>query len=333
MKKNLVIGALTLTLALSAVSCGENKEDNLQENEAIENADSENKDTENVDNKTENVDNEINKNNEVVEGTNTTEDVEMLAEIEGLNTTIVDIKALDFYSTELSEDELSIQPFNNMVTDVEFTQLDQPVSGDLVAVIKTNNGIIKVKFLPEIAPKAVKNFVQHSLNDYYDGIVFHRIIDQFMIQGGDPTATGTGGESIWGKSFVNELSVNARHFSGTLAMANTGNNVSNGSQFYIVDDITLEEELIGELDYFAENQDEILDEEAGLVIGDMFSTEIINGYKEIGGAPYLDFGYTVFGQTYEGLEVVDAISQKAKDANDKPLEEVVIEDIIIGIVK
>ncbi len=311
MKKKLVISALAMALTLSVVSCGDN--DDVNDNVGVNTSDA-----------------------LEVEDDDSTSNAEgdLSSAIEVLNTNEDDIRALDFYSVEVSESEASIQPMETMINDTEFTQLDAPVEGDIVAIIQTSEGIIKVKFLPEVAPKAVKNFVEHALNDYYDGITFHRVIDGFVAQGGDPTATGMGGDSIWGTDFVNEISVNARHFSGALAMANSNNNASNGSQFYFVDEVKLEDSLIAELDYMAANPDEYLYEGDDAKIGDYFTTDIINGYKENGGTPFLDFGYTVFGQVYEGLDVVDAITQVEVDASSsKPVENVVIEDIIIGIYK
>ncbi len=100
-------------------------------------------------------------------------------------------------------------------------------------VFETNQGNIEFKMFPEIAPKTVENFTTHVKNGFYDGIIFHRVIQNFMIQGGDPTGTGMGGESIWGKPFedecVPEVTFNRK---GLLAMANAGPN-TNGSQFFI----------------------------------------------------------------------------------------------------
>ena len=102
-----------------------------------------------------------------------------------------------------------------------------------IAVIETNQGSIEVELLPKIAPKAVENFIKHAEDGYYDGVIFHRVIKDFMIQGGDPTGTGTGGASIWGKPFADEFS-SSHTFSkkGVLAMANAGPQ-TNGSQFFI----------------------------------------------------------------------------------------------------
>ena len=101
------------------------------------------------------------------------------------------------------------------------------------ATIKTNKGDMKFNLLSDAAPKAVENFVTHAKNGYYDGLIFHRVIKDFMIQGGDPTGTGCGGESIWGKPFEDEFSIDARNYYGSLSMANSGPN-TNGSQFFIV---------------------------------------------------------------------------------------------------
>jgi cyclophilin family peptidyl-prolyl cis-trans isomerase len=102
-----------------------------------------------------------------------------------------------------------------------------------IAVIKTNMGTIELELFPKEAPKAVENFTKLANKGYYDGVTFHRVIDNFMIQGGDPTGTGRGGESIWGESFKDEISPNLKFDkAGILAMANAGPN-TNGSQFFI----------------------------------------------------------------------------------------------------
>jgi peptidylprolyl isomerase len=102
-----------------------------------------------------------------------------------------------------------------------------------IVVLETNVGKIELKMFPKASPLAVENFVTHVKNGYYDGLIFHRVIKDFMIQGGDPTGTGRGGESIWHKEFKNENTPNLvfdRPF--LLAMANHGRN-TNGSQFFI----------------------------------------------------------------------------------------------------
>ncbi|MBU2505704.1 MAG: peptidylprolyl isomerase [Bacteroidetes bacterium] len=103
----------------------------------------------------------------------------------------------------------------------------------LVAVFQTNLGNFEIELFAKEVPKTVENFAGLALKKYYDGIIFHRIIDNFMIQGGDPTGTGRGGESLWGGKFADEFNQNLRHdVPGVLSMANAGPN-TNGSQFFI----------------------------------------------------------------------------------------------------
>ncbi|MBL7081600.1 MAG: peptidylprolyl isomerase [Candidatus Omnitrophica bacterium] len=104
---------------------------------------------------------------------------------------------------------------------------------DKIVVLETNQGTIEIKLMPEAAPKACENFIGLIEQGYYNGTIFHRVIKNFMIQGGDPTGTGRGGNSIWGKPFQDEVSPDVEfNKSGLLAMANAGPN-SNGSQFFI----------------------------------------------------------------------------------------------------
>ena len=107
------------------------------------------------------------------------------------------------------------------------------VANNPIVVLETNQGTIELKLFPDIAPKACENFMKLAENGYYNGLIFHRVIKEFMLQGGDPTGTGTGGESIWGKNFEDEFSDKVKFDKpGILAMANAGPN-TNGSQFFI----------------------------------------------------------------------------------------------------
>ncbi len=103
---------------------------------------------------------------------------------------------------------------------------------DIYVVLETTQGMIELKMLPDVAPLAVENFTTHIKNGYYDGTIFHRIIKNFMIQGGDPTGTGRGGESIWKKEFKDEFKGRLFDKKGVVAMANKGAH-TNGSQFFI----------------------------------------------------------------------------------------------------
>ena len=91
-------------------------------------------------------------------------------------------------------------------------QFEKPAKDAEVIVMKTSMGTIKLRLFPEKAPKTVENFVTHAKEGYYDGLTFHRVINGFMIQGGDPLGNGTGGESIWGRPFEDEFDVELRNF-------------------------------------------------------------------------------------------------------------------------
>src|SRR5699024_5692296 len=105
-------------------------------------------------------------------------------------------------------------------------QLESPKAGEEVVIISTNHGDIKVRLFLEVAPKAVENFKTHIENNYYDGVTFHRVMKDFMIQGGDPEGTGRGGQSIWGEAFQDEFHSDYHNFRGSLSMANAGPNTN-----------------------------------------------------------------------------------------------------------
>lgn len=105
-------------------------------------------------------------------------------------------------------------------------------------IMETTQGNIELTLFPDVAPKAVENFLTHIQNHYYDGLTFHRVIPHFMIQGGDPSGNGTGGKSVWGKPFADEFDSKVQFTKkGLLAMANAGPN-TNGSQFFITTALT-----------------------------------------------------------------------------------------------
>jgi peptidylprolyl isomerase len=107
------------------------------------------------------------------------------------------------------------------------------MSKNPIIVLETTQGNIEIRLMPDVAPKATENFVKLAESKYYDGLTFHRVIKDFMIQGGDPKGNGTGGQSVWGKPFADEFNVDVTFSKpGLLAMANSGPN-SNGSQFFI----------------------------------------------------------------------------------------------------
>ncbi|CAM2882898.1 peptidylprolyl isomerase [Salinicoccus roseus] len=183
-------------------------------------------------------------------------------------------------------------------------------SNEVQAVIHTNHGDVKVKLFKDIAPKTVENFTTHAKNGYYDGQIFHRVIKDFMVQGGDPTGTGMGGESIYGGSFEDEFSTEAFNLYGALSMANAGPG-TNGSQFFIVQAKEVPSQMLGQLE------------------GAGYPAEIIEAYKERGGTPWLDQRHTVFGQVIGGMDVVEKIAEVKTGAQDRPVEDVKIETIEI----
>ena len=145
------------------------------------------------------------------------------------------------------------------------------------ATLHTNRGPIELELYPADAPKTVENFLKLSRDGFYDGVIFHRVIPDFMIQGGDPTGTGTGGPGYQFEDEFNDHKV----VRGALAMANAGPN-TNGSQFFIV---TTEE------------------------------------------ASWLDGKHTVFGEVRSGMEAVDAIEGAETGAQDRPVEDAVIDRV------
>ena len=128
---------------------------------------------------------------------------------------------------------LAVKVFSGMLFLSIFISGGVAMAGEQMVVLETNQGNITVKLFKDAAPKAVENFIGLVKKGYYNGIIFHRVIKGFMIQGGDPTGTGMGGESLWGKPFEDEVSANVKFDrKGLLAMANAGAN-TNGSQFFI----------------------------------------------------------------------------------------------------
>ncbi len=218
-------------------------------------------------------------------------------------------------------------------------QLNPPEAGEELAVLTTNYGTIKIRFFPDAAPKAVENFKTHIEEGYYDGLTFHRVIDGFMIQGGDPLGNGTGGESIWGEPFEDEFNKDLLNIRGSLAMANSGPD-TNGSQFFINQGDASD---FSGWEYYEQNYetykqlyeqygDALVSQYGSMPDMSLVSDEVKKLYEENGGNPSLDGaysipgrGHTVFGQVFEGMDVVDAIAAVQTDDNDKPVEDVVIE--------
>ena len=190
----------------------------------------------------------------------------------------------------------------------QFPQLNEVNEKNPLVTGHTNLGDFTLELFPEVAPKTVENFVTHAKNGYYNGVIFHRVIEDFMIQGGDPTGTGMGGESIYGRTFEDEFSREAFNLYGTLSMANAGPN-TNGSQFFIVTAKQVPAQMLKQL------------KDGG------WPEEIVEEYAKVGGTPWLDHRHTVFGRVGEGMDVVLKIEGVERNAQDRPLEDVVIESM------
>lgn len=217
----------------------------------------------------------------------------------------------DYVTDTVEEDGIfnALEKFGMVEKELHFPQLDLETVEGPVATIKTNHGDLVIKLFPDQAPKTVANFVALAKDGYYDGVIFHRIISDFMIQGGDPTGTGMGGESIYGESFEDEFSEEVYNLRGALSMANAGPN-TNGSQFFIV-------------------QNQHFPYSAKELVRGGWPESIAKRYAEDGGTPHLDRRHTVFGQLAdeESYNVLDAIAAVETDYADKPKEDVVIQTV------
>lgn len=252
-------------------------------------------------------------------------------------------------------------PSNNVETayaDKEYGfQLEAPAAGEEVAVMHTSKGDITMRFFPEAAPKTVQNFKEHAKSGYYDGLTFHRVIENFMIQGGDPKGNGTGGESIFGDKFEDEFDQKLLNLNGAVSMANSGPN-TNGSQFFINQSNA---SAFGKRDDYTDKamQQQYKDayEQLSKMYGSQFTNQFKNWksyydsqytetyiydwipdevwalYEKHGGNISLDGawrktgGHTVFAQVIEGMDVVEAIAAVSTDDNNKPVKNVTIDSI------
>lgn len=212
----------------------------------------------------------------------------------------------------------------NKTVDVNYTenaetQMAAPNSGETIAVMHVKDfGDITFKFFDDKAPKAVENFLTHTKDGYYNGVKFHRVMEEFMIQGGDPTGNGTGGESIWGKGFAEEIDESLVPYRGALCMASTGYGKSSlGSQFFIVQ-ANATNEMKNALSQYG------------------YPEGLIDAYSQYGGYLSLYGMYTVFGQVVDGMDVVDKIVKVEKNLSETgelsvPVNDVIIESIEVKV--
>jgi len=232
-----------------------------------------------------------------------------------------------------------------------------PKAGDLIATFEIAGfGTVKAVLFPEAAPLGVENFQKLADSGYFKGLTIHRVVKDFMLQGGSLNGDGTGGDALVnGGEFGIETAQDARHFYGALCYANAQG--SNSTQFYIVNnkvpqnledfDLVRYREIVEEgKSYIKQSQTEgnIPAEEYYRFQTQYYqntvdwvegaSDEISALYKEKGGTPFLDGNYTVFGQVYEGFDVIDSISDvEVKDNGggeiSKPVQTITITDVTV----
>lgn len=255
------------------------------------------------------------------------------------------------------------RPVSSRTSDAAGFQLQAPEVGEKVVVLETSMGDIVLRLFPESAPKTVENFVGHVESGYYDGLTFHRVINDFMIQGGDPKGNGTGGESIWGEPFEDEFNANLLNLRGSVAMANSGPN-TNGSQFFInhksealtkdsvpfstyfsnlaqsTSDIEYLTKLYKQNINNEQSEYATVEEYISNYIADYIADSVLDPRKvpeevwelyrkhggniELDGAWKTNKGHTVFAQVVIGINVVDKIAEVETDSNDKPKTDVII---------
>lgn len=190
----------------------------------------------------------------------------------------------------------------------------QHQSGGNLISIETSYGTMKVK-LYDSTPKHKANFIKLVNEGFYNDLLFHRVINKFMLQGGDPQSKNAPSGQLLGgggPNYLIDAEIGAKHFKGALAAARTGDNVnpqkkSSGSQFYIVQGEKINS---AQLSMIAAQK------------GIKYTQEEIDKYANIGGAPFLDGDYTVFGEVVEGLDVIDKIALVQVDQNNRPLSDI-----------
>ena len=192
-------------------------------------------------------------------------------------------------------------------------QFTHPASGDTVAVFDTSAGVFKAVLFPNEAPQACENFMGLVQAGYYNGLTVTRVEKEFCIEAGQG-ADGRG-TTIWnGSRFPAEVSDKLHHYSGALCAAPDASGQMSGV-FYVMDTLpgsdSVTQELVDQMNAAA------------------YRAEVVSAYQTAGGAPFLDYTDTVFGQVYEGMEVVDAIGQAAVDENQKPAEAITINSVSI----
>lgn len=233
-------------------------------------------------------------------------------------------------------------------------QLDEPQKGEDIAVIHTTEGDITLRLFPQYAPKTVENFINLAKDKKYNNVIFHRVINNFMIQTGDyENQNGTGGTSSFGSAFEDEFCDKLNNIRGSVAMANSGQD-TNGSQFFINQCPKDFFKKNGGFDTYKENWSKVKAQikqyatdstqipqilkyfGTSCYDADVVPEQIQALYNENGGNPSLDgaynagdAGHTVFAQVIDGMKVVDKIASAKTDDSDKPKKDIKIKSVEI----
>ena len=236
--------------------------------------------------------------------------------MESVNVGTYDGEEIRWYISDYDEFDAEEIKSSTGRDNISISNFTAPVEGETIVSMKLKgyDHEVKIKLFPEYADQGVENFVELAKRGYYDGLTFHRVIKDFMIQGGDPLGNGTGGESIYEKGFDGGTDPRLIHAAGAVAYANSGSTATNGSQFYIVTGEKYDESTMQQLEdsgyAFTDNEKEI--------------------YSKYGGTPWLDGNYTIFGQVFDGLDVVFDVQNVEVDAtSSKPKEDVIIESMTV----
>lgn len=192
-------------------------------------------------------------------------------------------------------------------------QFSHPAAGDTVAVFDTSAGVFKAVLFPQQAAQACDNFTGLVQQGYYNGLAVTRVEKDFVIGAGQ--GTDGKGTTIWnGSRYPIEVTDKLHHYSGALCMA-TDSSGECASVFYVVETLPGAQSVTQEL--------------ADSLTAAGYRADVVAAYQTAGGAPYLDYTDTVFGQVYEGMDVVDAIAQAAVDEAQKPTETITINSVTL----
>lgn len=192
-------------------------------------------------------------------------------------------------------------------------QFTHPAAGDTVAVFDTSAGVFKAVLFPDKAPQAYDNFTGLVQQGYYNGLTVSRVESGFVVEAGQ--GTDGKGTTIWsGSRYPAETTDSLHHYSGALCMGVDASGEC-ASVFYVVQTLPGDQSVTQEL--------------VDKMNASGYRAEVVAAYQTVGGAPYLDYTDTVFGQVYEGMDVVDTIGQTGVDENQKPTEDITINSVSI----